>query len=80
MVRCCGPVNKIKPVCLTNFHESLWQPARMLCLSRLKDAAQDEDVNLMPVILEAVKAYASLGEMCGVMREVFGEYQQSVNL
>lgn len=36
--------------------------------------------NVMPFILEAVKTYATLGEICGVMREVFGEYQQSVNL
>jgi len=33
------------------------------------------DENLMPVIFEAVKAYASLGEICGVLREVFGEYR-----
>jgi methylmalonyl-CoA mutase N-terminal domain/subunit len=43
-------------------------------------AACEGDENVMPVILEAVKAYATLGEICGVMREVFGEYQQSVNL
>jgi len=30
--------------------------------------------NLMPAILDAVKAYATLGEICGVLREVFGEY------
>ena len=30
----------------------------------------------MPYILEAVKAYATLGEICNVLREVFGEYQQ----
>lgn len=36
--------------------------------------------NVMPCILEAVRAYATLGEICGVMRDVFGEYQQSVNL
>ncbi|MCC6416962.1 MAG: methylmalonyl-CoA mutase [Gemmataceae bacterium] len=30
--------------------------------------------NLMPPILEAVRAYATLGEICGAMREVFGEY------
>ncbi len=29
----------------------------------------------MPPILEAVRAYATLGEICGVMREVFGEYR-----
>ena len=45
------------------------------CLKRLKEAAGDESVNLMPAILEAVKAYASVGEMCGVLREVFGEYE-----
>jgi len=33
------------------------------------------DGNLMEPILSAVKAYASLGEICGVLREVFGEYR-----
>jgi methylmalonyl-CoA mutase N-terminal domain/subunit len=45
-----------------------------LCLKRLKDAAMDDGVNMIPVILEAVKAYASVGEMCNVLREVWGEY------
>jgi len=45
------------------------------CLRRLKEAARDESVNLIPPILEAVKAYASVGEMCHVLREVFGGYQ-----
>lgn len=31
--------------------------------------------NLMPPIIECVRAYATLGEICGAMREVFGEYQ-----
>jgi methylmalonyl-CoA mutase N-terminal domain/subunit len=43
-------------------------------------AACEGDDNVMPHILEAVRAYATLGEICGVMREVFGEYQQSVSL
>ncbi|MBK7125620.1 MAG: methylmalonyl-CoA mutase family protein [Dehalococcoidia bacterium] len=30
--------------------------------------------NLMPPILDAVRAYATLGEICGAMRDVFGEY------
>lgn len=38
------------------------------------------DENLMPYILEAVKSYATLGEICGALREVFGEYEQSVIL
>jgi methylmalonyl-CoA mutase N-terminal domain/subunit len=38
-----------------------------------RDASADE--NLMPVILEAVKKYASLGEICDVLRDVFGTYK-----
>jgi len=48
-------------------------------LQELRKAAQGEE-NLMPFILAAVKAYATLGEICGALRDVFGEYQQQVNL
>ncbi len=48
-------------------------------LSALRAACNGTD-NVMPYILNAVRAYATLGEICGVMREEFGEYQQSVNL
>lgn len=48
-------------------------------LEALKKAAQTEE-NLMPFIIEAVRTYATLGEICGVLRGVFGEYQQSVIL
>jgi methylmalonyl-CoA mutase N-terminal domain/subunit len=48
-------------------------------LAALKVACEGTD-NVMPLIIEAVRVYATLGEICGVMREVFGEYQQSVNL
>jgi len=44
-------------------------------LSDLKKGAEGNE-NLMPLILEAVKAYATLGEICNVLRGVFGEYQQ----
>jgi len=43
-------------------------------LSELRKAAEGND-NLMPIILDAVKAYATLGEICDALREVFGEYQ-----
>ncbi len=49
-------------------------------LVKLEAACQDESVNLMPIILEAVKTYATLGEICGVMRKVFGEYQAHATL
>jgi methylmalonyl-CoA mutase N-terminal domain/subunit len=48
-------------------------------LKALKVACEGTE-NVMPYILEAVRVYATLGEICGVMREVFGEYQQSVML
>jgi methylmalonyl-CoA mutase, N-terminal domain len=45
-------------------------------LRDLEQAARGSH-NLMPPLLEAVKSYATLGEMMGVFREVFGEYQPS---
>lgn len=44
-------------------------------LKKLEVAAADEEVNLMPAILDCVRAYCSLGEICGVLRKVFGEYK-----
>ncbi|MGI6127444.1 MAG: acyl-CoA mutase large subunit family protein [Planifilum sp.] len=43
-------------------------------LAALKRAAEGTD-NLMPYILDAVRAYATVGEICHALREVFGEYQ-----
>ncbi|MFN8638729.1 MAG: methylmalonyl-CoA mutase family protein [Dehalococcoidia bacterium] len=42
-------------------------------LARLRNAARGDE-NLMPAILDAVKTYATLGEMCGVLRQEWGEY------
>ena len=39
-------------------------------------AAAGTDQNLMPYILECVRAYATLGEMCDVLRRVFGVYEE----
>jgi methylmalonyl-CoA mutase N-terminal domain/subunit len=44
-------------------------------LADLKQRAEGS-ANLLPLILEAVKTYATLGEICDVLRGVFGEYQQ----
>ena len=44
-------------------------------LSALRKAAQGSD-NLMPYIFDAVKSYATLGEICDAMREVFGTYEE----
>ena len=48
-------------------------------LGELRKAAQS-DVNLMLPIVKSVKAYATLGEICGVLREVFGEYQATSSI
>jgi methylmalonyl-CoA mutase N-terminal domain/subunit len=50
-------------------------PAARKGLEDLKDAARGRD-NLMPPIIEASRAYATLGEMCDALREVFGEYEE----
>jgi methylmalonyl-CoA mutase N-terminal domain/subunit len=44
-------------------------------LAALREACGGKE-NLMPHILEAVNAYCTLGEICGVMRQAFGEYQE----
>ncbi|MFB0522278.1 MAG: methylmalonyl-CoA mutase, partial [Candidatus Bathyarchaeia archaeon] len=40
--------------------------------------AAERDENLMPPIIKAVKAYATLGEICNVLRDVFGEYRELI--
>lgn len=48
------------------------------CLDAIRDAAKRENVNLMPLFIEAVKAYATLGEIMDVLRRVWGEYKEPV--
>jgi len=48
-------------------------------LTRLKQVANSTE-NIMPAILSAVKAYATLGDICNVMREVYGEFKEAVVL
>jgi methylmalonyl-CoA mutase N-terminal domain/subunit len=45
-------------------------------LAALEETAGSRD-NLMPAILEAVRAYATVGEICETMRKVFGTYRES---
>lgn len=55
--------------------ESRDQAGCRRALDDVRRAAKSGE-NLMPRFLEAVKAYATLGEICGVLREEFGEYRQ----
>jgi len=45
-------------------------------LAAMREASRTDE-NLMPFIVKAVEAYATIGEICGVLREEFGEYKQA---
>jgi methylmalonyl-CoA mutase N-terminal domain/subunit len=46
-------------------------------LARLKEGAAQQGVNLMPLIVEASRAYATMGEMCDALREVWGVWTET---
>jgi len=48
-------------------------------LDRLSDETKEHS-NLMPFILDAVRSYATLGEVCGVLRREFGEYRPDIHI
>jgi methylmalonyl-CoA mutase N-terminal domain/subunit len=45
-------------------------------LSRLKELASEGRTNLMPAILDCVRAYATLGEICDTLRSIYGTYEE----
>ena len=51
-----------------------------ISLARLADAARSPDANTIPPMLECVEKYVTLGEICDVLRQVFGEYEPSASL
>ena len=48
-------------------------------LTKLRDAAVNGE-NTMPALMEAVRAYATLGEMMGILKSVYGVFQEPVRL
>jgi len=48
-------------------------------LTRIRAAARGSE-NMMPLLIEAVEAYATVGEICGVLREEWGEYQEVLTI
>jgi methylmalonyl-CoA mutase, N-terminal domain len=46
-------------------------------LTSLKQAAARDDVNLMPMIVDASRAYVTMGEMCDALREVWGVWRET---
>ena len=51
-----------------------------ISLARLADAARSPEANTIPLMMECVEKYATLGEICGVLRQVFGEYEPTGGL
>jgi methylmalonyl-CoA mutase N-terminal domain/subunit len=49
-------------------------------LDEIRKASRDTSENLMPKIIDAVRCYATEGEICGVLREEFGEYTENIVL
>jgi len=47
-------------------------------LRMIREAAKDENINLMPFIVQAVTDYTSIGEISNTLRDLFGEYQEQV--
>ncbi|MCK4434498.1 methylmalonyl-CoA mutase, partial [Candidatus Bathyarchaeota archaeon] len=46
-------------------------------LEKLHYSAEKNE-NLMPIIIDAVKAYATIGEICDVLRKIYGEYKELI--
>lgn len=60
---------------LNKFKQSRDNKKTTAALEKLRTACNTND-NMMPYIIEAVESYATLGEICKVMRDEFGEYVQ----
>jgi methylmalonyl-CoA mutase N-terminal domain/subunit len=66
-----GQLNRLKGIRASRDRKK-WQRA----LDDLRKACDDEEANTMPHILDAVRARATLGEICNVMREAFGAWEE----
>ena len=62
---------------LNKMKENRDNAAVKAALEKLRAAAKGTE-NLMPYLIDAVKTYATLGEICGVLREEFGEFKPSI--
>lgn len=78
------PILKVDPEVEKEQHRRLKELRQKRDNQKVKRALDDlrdgcrSNVNLMYPILEATRAYATLGEICGVMREEFGEYREPI--
>ena len=71
---------KVENEQLTNLHDFKQERNKKKVeevLGKLRRSAEKNE-NLMPVIIESVKAYATLGEICEELRQVYGEYKELI--
>lgn len=68
-------VERVQKAKLSHLMDERDSDAVASTLRGVRDAASGNE-NLMPPFLDAVKAYATIGEICDVLRECFGEYDQ----
>jgi methylmalonyl-CoA mutase N-terminal domain/subunit len=78
------PIVKVSPhhereqqLALSELRRSRDQPRVIGSLAEVREAARGNG-NLLPPIREALRAYATIGEVCGTLREVFGEYRPGI--
>ena len=69
--RQCERVQKVR----TERDGAAWEAA----MNRLEDCARGQE-NLLPPIIEAVKAYATVGEVCDRLRSVWGEHRELITI
>jgi methylmalonyl-CoA mutase N-terminal domain/subunit len=79
LMRVSAEVEKIQVASLKKLKASRDNVAVEKALSALRENATTEE-NLMPSIMDAVRAYASVGEICNALRGVFGEYKEKIFL
>ena len=62
---------------LDNIRHTRNQTAVDTALTKLRTQAADPDINLMPTLIEASQAYATLGEMMNTMADIFGRHTET---
>jgi methylmalonyl-CoA mutase N-terminal domain/subunit len=80
LLRVDETVGRVQEARLKQLRSERDNTAATRAVDALRNAAKLPDENLIPLILDAVKAYATLGEISDAMRDVFGEHKEHVVL
>jgi len=80
LLRVDPAVHRLQIEKLSRVKESRSASRVRAALEKLREGAKQDGVNLLPPILEAVKEYATLGEICQLLREEFGEHRETIVL